>query len=88
MGPWPDADDRGDDVSWISGSCVPEQDDAVLRAVEAFKALHPSVTVHSPDEVPSGKWEVSFPGSSCAAFDSAATMLSCLSYITPDDDTD
>jgi hypothetical protein len=59
----------------------------LLYEVRAFARTHPQVLIKSPDECPSGLWEVSLPATSCIAFSDPATMLQCLAFVSiPDED--
>ena len=61
--------------------------DRLMRDVALFKRAHPQVIIKKPNEVPSRKWEVSFPRSATIAFDDPAMMLTALSMISiPDDE--
>jgi hypothetical protein len=59
----------------------------LLIEVESFRRTHKNVIVTPPEKNASGMWEVSFPQSSCIAFDSIPIMLQCLSMVSvPDED--
>ncbi len=61
--------------------------DRLMFEVSAFKRQHPQVIIKKPNEVPSGRWEVSLPRSAVMAFDDAQTMLQALSMVSiPEDE--